>query len=85
MISITMYGDLLKFTDTVKFLGAHIDKHLNMKEHIEHIERASLINGMRITRLNSVNATLLIRLYKIFTRPYMDYACTAQTNYRDKN
>ena len=32
---------------------------------------------MRITRLNSINATLLIRLYKIFTRPYMDYACTA--------
>ena len=29
---------------------------------------------MRITRLNSINATLLIRLYKIFTRPYMDYA-----------
>ena len=34
---------------------------------------------MRIARLNSVNATLLIRLYKIFTRPYMDYACTALT------
>ena len=32
---------------------------------------------MRITRLNSINAALLIRLYKIFTRPYMDYACTA--------
>ena len=29
---------------------------------------------MRITRLNSINATLLIRLYKIFTRQYMDYA-----------
>ena len=32
---------------------------------------------MRITRLNSINATLLIRLYKTFVRPYMDYACTA--------
>ena len=74
-----MYGHLLKVADTVKFLGVHIDKHLNMKQHIEHIERASLISRMRITRLNSINATLLIRLYKIFTRPYMDYACTAQT------
>ena len=74
-----MYGHLLKFADTVKFLDVHIDKHLNMKQHIEHIERASLISRIRITRLNSVNATLLIRLHKIFTRPYMDYACTALT------
>ena len=34
---------------------------------------------MRIARLNSINATLLIRLYKIFTRPYMDHACTRLT------
>ena len=78
--SIAIYGHLLKIADTVKFLGVHIDKHLNMKQHIEHIERASLISRMRITRLNSVSATLLIRLYKIFTRPYMDYACMALTN-----
>ena len=74
-----MYGLPLKITDSVKFLGVHIEKHLNMKQHIEHIERASLISKMRITRLNSVNAALLIRLYKIFTGPYMDYVCTALT------
>ena len=34
---------------------------------------------MRIARLNSVNAILLICLYKTFTRPYIDYACTAMT------
>ena len=61
------------------FLGVHIDDHLSMKYDIEHIESLSLISRMRITRLNSVNATLLIRLYKIFTRPYMDYVCTALT------
>ena len=32
---------------------------------------------MRITRLNSIIAALLIRLYKVFTRPYIDYACTS--------
>ena len=46
---------------------------------MEHIERTSLISRMRITRLNSISATLLIRLFKIFTRPYMNYACTAFT------
>ena len=35
---------------------------------------------MIITRLNSISATLLNRLYKIFTRPYMDYALTALNN-----
>ena len=77
--SILMYGQSLKVTNTAKFLGVHIDNHLNMKLHMEHIEKASLISRMRITRLNSINATLLIRLYKIFTRPYMDYACTTLT------
>ena len=77
--SVTMYGHLLKVTESVKLLGVHIHNQLSMKQHIEHIERASLISRMRIARLNSVNATLLIRLYKIFTRPNMDYACTALT------
>ena len=74
-----MYGQPLNVTDTVNILGVHIDNHISMKLHVEHIERASLISRMRITRLNSINATLLIRLYKIFTRPYIDYACTTLT------
>ena len=74
-----MYGHPLKVTESVKFLGVHIDNHLSMKKHIEHIERASLISRMEIAKLNSVNVTLLIRLYKIFTRPCMDYSCAAMT------
>ena len=69
----------MEVTELVKFLGIHIDNHIGMKQHIEHIERASLISRMRIAKLNSVIATLLIRLLKIFTRPYMDYGCTAMT------
>ena len=57
-------------------MGVHIDSHLNMKQHIE---RASLISRMRIARLNSIIAFLLLRLYKTFTRPYMGCACTALT------
>ena len=56
-----MHGHPLKVTDSVNILGVYTDKCLNMKQHIEHIDRASLISRMRITRLNSVNATLLIR------------------------
>ena len=67
-----MYGHPLKVTESVKFLVVHIDSHLHMKQHIEHIERTSLTSRMRIARLNSVNATLLLRLYKIFIRPDME-------------
>ena len=77
-----MHGHQLKVTDLVKFLGVHIDNHLIMI-HIYNIYNIlkghPLLNRMRITRLNSINATLLIRLYKIFTRIYMDYACTTLT------
>ena len=48
-----------------------------MKLRMQHIERAFLISRMRITRLNSIIATLSTRLYNIFTRYCMDYACTA--------
>ena len=50
-----------------------------MKLHIEHIERAWFLSRMNITSLNSTNTTLLIRLYKIFVKPYMHYACTVLT------
>ena len=77
--SITMYGQPIKVTESVKFLGAHTDNYLSMKLHVENIEWTSLISRMRITRLNSINDALLTRLYKVLTRLYMDYACTALT------
>ena len=36
-----MYGQHLKVTESVKFLGVHIDNHLSMKLHVEHIEKVS--------------------------------------------
>ena len=59
------YDQPPKVTQSVIFLGTHIDNHLNIKLHLEYIERASLIRRMRITRLNLIIATLLIRLYNV--------------------
>ena len=80
-----MYEQRLKVTESIKFLGVHFDSYLCVKQHIEHIERASLISRMRITKLDSTNVTLLIPIYKTFTKPYMDYACTALTALNKKN
>ena len=82
--SILVYGQPVKVTDLVRLLGVYIDKHLSIKLHLEDIERASLISAIRITRLNSINATRLICLYKIFTRPYTYYACTTLTTLKKK-
>ena len=82
--SILVYGQPVKVTDLVRLLGVYIDKHLSIKLHLEDIERASLTSAIRITRLNSINATRLICLYKIFTRPYTYYACTTLTTLKKK-
>ena len=73
--SIAMYGQPLKVIQP-KFLGVIIDSHLNIKLHVKHTKRVCLVSRMRVSRLNSANATLLLPLYKIFIRPYMDSACT---------
>ena len=59
--SMSMYGHPLKVTDSMKLLEFHVNNYLSMKRHVEHVERASLISKIRITRLNSISATLLIR------------------------
>ena len=53
-----MYRQPLKVSDSGNFLGVDIDNHLSMKLCVEHIERASLISRVRITRLNSINESI---------------------------
>ena len=57
-----------KHIPTVKFNGATIDCHLNMKLLVEHLERTCVIGRMNVTRLNLTNTTMLICLYKIVVR-----------------
>ena len=74
-----------KHIPTVKFNGATIDCHLNMKLLVEHLERTCVIGRMNVTRLNLTNTTMLICLYKIVVRQYMDYAALATLNKTQRN
>ena len=74
------YIHTYKHIPTVKFKGATIDCHLNMKLHVEHLERTCVIGRMNVTKLNLTNTTLLICLYKIVVRQNMDYAALATLN-----
>lgn len=69
-----MYGQPLKVTLSIKFLVITTDNYLSMNYEMEHTERACLLTRINIARANSTNASLLLRLYKIFVRPDMDYA-----------
>lgn len=73
---VSIYRRPLKVNESPKFLFVHVDNHIKtMKLHVEHTEW----HPLRITWLNSIKTALLIPLYKIFTRPYMDYSYTALT------
>ena len=54
---IATYEQPMKITQSVEFLGVDSDSHLKTELHVEHIERASHISRMKITRLNSISAT----------------------------
>ena len=69
-----MYGQPLKVTLSIKFLVITTDNYLSMNYKMEHTERVCLLTRINIARANSTNASLLLRLYKIFVRPDMDYA-----------
>ena len=71
------YIHTYKHIPTVKFKGATIDCHLNMKLHVKHLEKTCVIGRMNVIKLNLTNTTLLICLYKIVVRQYMDYAALA--------
>ena len=81
---VTMYGQPLKVTLSIKFLVITTNSYLSMNYKMEHTERACLLTRINIARVNSTNASLLLRLYKIFVRPDVDYAyiyiynCTKQ-------
>ena len=82
--SITIFGKSGKVTPKVKFLDVTNDNHKRMKYNVEHLKSACHKSRMNIAKLNSIIATLLIRLQEVFVRLYMNYACTALTTLNKK-
>ena len=58
-----------------KILGVIIDNKLSFKEHIyDCVNRASKICNIIFANIKQVNYSLLIKLYKSFARPLLEYA-----------
>ena len=71
-----------------KILGVIIDNKLSFKEHIyDCVNKASKICNIIFATVKQVNNSILIKLYKSFARPLLEYAsvicCPHQINLTD--
>ena len=68
----------IKESNCEKILGVYIDDKLSFRLVIIHIynciKKASNVCNMLLTNVYNVDNTMLINLYKIYARPYLDYA-----------
>ena len=72
---IQLFNDIVKPSKQAKFLGVHLDEKLSFKDHFETIQTLTIkrLNVLRLLARNSVEPNILMRLYKIYIRPIMEY------------
>ncbi|CAM1295477.1 Uncharacterised protein r2_g466 [Pycnogonum litorale] len=69
-------NDELVNVDSIKFLGVHIDKNLNFKEHVNEILSKSnrRFHCINCARKCGVSKEDLLILYRAYVMPIIDYA-----------
>ena len=76
-LRITVQGTLLKPTNSVKYLGLVLDRHLTYKPHLQHICRKAYNRLNLLKRLTGTTWGLhpdtVLRTYKAFLRPVLEY------------
>ena len=76
--SYSIHGHTLEVVSSAKYLGVHLDTHLNFNAHIDAITRkANSIRGFLGRNLGHCTRKLKEAAYTIFVRPCVEYAsCT---------
>ncbi|XP_049845514.1 uncharacterized protein LOC126298254 [Schistocerca gregaria] len=77
-IRLTLWISPLQLNDTARYLGVHLDKHLNWKTHLAYLLnktrlRQNLIRQVQ-GRFHGCNTQIAINTYKTFIRPVLEYA-----------
>ena len=74
-----LFDDIIRPTNSAKFLGVEIDGILAYKKHTDSVvDRASRrLNVLRVLASNGTDASTLMRLYKIYVRPIVEYGSAA--------
>ena len=75
--AIHLFDDIVRPTTHAKFLGIEIDSHLSFKKHFESIKARSTrrLNVLKVLSRNGVEAAVIMKLYKIYVRPIIEYGC----------
>ena len=70
-----LFNDIVKPSNQAKFLGVLLDEKLSFKEHFEKIQSSATkrLHILRLLARNGVEPIVLLRLYKIYIRPIMEY------------
>ena len=74
-----LFDDIIRPTQKAKFLGVEIDCALSFKFHVDSIcKRANTrLSVLRILLRSGTDAATLMRLYKIYVRPIIEYGSVA--------
>ena len=78
-LSIQLFDGIVSPCKTAKFLGLEIDERLTFKSHVsEKVQKANVrLNLFKMLSCAGVDNATLIRLYKTYIRPLIEYGCVA--------
>ena len=70
-----LFNDIIRPVNQAKFLGVKIDQWLSFKSHFEDIHNRSKkrLNVLRVLARAGVEPKVLMKLYKIYVRPILEY------------
>ena len=74
-----LFNDVIRPVPCAKFLGVEIDKNLSFKNHVDSIcKRANTrLNVLKVLSRSGTDAATLMRIYKIYVRPIIEYGSIA--------
>ena len=74
-----LFDDIIRPVTSAKFLGVEIDSTLTFRKHFESVDNRSSkrLNVLKVLAHNGVEATVLMKLYKIYVRPLSEYGSAA--------
>ena len=78
-LALQLFNDIVRPTATAKYLGIEFDERLSFKPHFDKVEKkaASRLNVFKLLVKNGVENEVLIRLYKTYVRPLLEYGSIA--------
>jgi hypothetical protein len=77
--SLRLFGELIEWVDTARYLGVTLDRRLTWSKHIDQVKKKAAqrlgILGPLLNRRSNLSIRNGVLLYKQLIRPMMDYAC----------